>query len=65
MQYKVKMEFLVKTRVDEDRLHKQVECLWEFGTIREAIAEALHLNEDPNSLSLSVGPHKEARLTLK
>ena len=39
---------------DEDRVAKLFESVFEFGTIKEAIAEGLQLLDDPRLLSVDV-----------
>jgi hypothetical protein len=59
MQYEVTIKLLVKSRKDEDRVARQLEAVIDFGTVREAIAEGLHLNEDPNLLGIEVAPRNK------
>ena len=54
MQYEVTVKVLLETPVDEDRLTRQVQSLFAFGTVLESIAEALKLNADPHFLSVVV-----------
>ncbi len=56
MQYEVTVKLLLETSVDEDRLTRQVESLFGFGTVLESFSEALKLNEDPHFLSVDVSP---------
>jgi len=54
MQYELTIKLLLETSVDEDRLIRQVESCFAFGTALESIAEALKLNEDPRFLNVAV-----------
>ena len=54
MQYEVTVKLLIETPVDEDRLTRQVESLFAFGTVMESFADALKLNADPHFLSIAV-----------
>jgi len=54
MQYEVTVKLLIETTVDEDRLTRQVESLFDFGTVKESFADALKLNEDPHCLNVAV-----------
>ena len=54
MVYKVNMEFSVDGCFDEDSLIRKLESVFEFGTLRESIAEALELDEDPHLIQVSV-----------
>ena len=54
MQYEVTVKLLIETPVDEDRLMRQVESLFAFGTVLEAFADGLKLHEDPHFLSVAV-----------
>jgi hypothetical protein len=63
MQYEVTVKLLIKTPVDEDRLIRQVESLFAFGTVSESFADALKLNKDPRLLSVAVLPTSARRTT--
>jgi hypothetical protein len=54
MQYELTIKLLVKTPVDEDRLARQVESLFAFGTVSESFADALKLNEDPHFVGVNI-----------
>ena len=54
MKREVILRLLVDSPVDEDRLLDQIEAVFEFGTIREAIAEGLKLDVDPSLVSVQV-----------
>ena len=47
---------------DEDRVAKLFESLFEFGTIKESIAEGLQLKNDPCLKSVSVRTKRRHRL---
>jgi hypothetical protein len=54
MQYELTVKLLVETPHDEDRVTRQVESLFAFGTVSESFAEALKLDADPHFLSVAV-----------
>ena len=54
MQYEVTIKLFLETSVGEDRLMRQVESLFAFGTVFESFAEALKLDEAPHFLSVAV-----------
>jgi len=54
MQYELTVKLLLDTPVDEERVTRQVESLFAFGTVLESVAEALKLDADPHLLSVAV-----------
>ncbi len=54
MQYELTVKLLIKTPFDEDRIMRQAESLFAFGTVLESVAEALKLDTDPHFLSVGV-----------
>ena len=54
MRYELTIKLLVDTPVDEDRVARQVESLFAFGTASEAFAEALKLDEAPHFVGVNV-----------
>jgi len=54
MQYELTVKLLIKTPFDEDRVMRQVESLFAFGTVLESVAEALKLDVNPHFLSVAV-----------
>ena len=54
MKYEVTLRMTLKSPCDADHIAKQTESVFEFGTVREAIAEGLRLNEDPHLVDVSV-----------
>lgn len=54
MQYELTVKLLLETPVDEDRVTRQVQSLFAFGTVLESIAEALKLEADPHFVSVAV-----------
>ena len=54
MQHELTIRLLVETPFDEDRVARQVESLFAFGTVSESVAEALKLDSDPHFLSVTV-----------
>ena len=54
MRYDVTITLRLKSRNDEDRVSRQLVSLFEWGTIRESIAEGLHLDDDPKLVDVVV-----------
>ena len=54
MQYEVTIKLLLETPVDQDRVIRQVESCFAFGTVLESVAEALKLDVDPQFLGVAV-----------
>ena len=54
MQYEVTIKMLLETSVDQDRVIRQVESCFAFGTVLESVAEALKLDVDPQFLGAAV-----------
>jgi hypothetical protein len=54
MQYELTIKLLVETPFDEDRVMRQVESLFAFGTVLESVAEALKLDVNPHFLNVAV-----------
>ena len=54
MQYELTVKLLLETPLDGDRVTRQVESLFAFGTVLESISEALKLDADPHFLSVAV-----------
>ncbi len=54
MKYEVTVKLLIETPVDEDRVTRQAESLFAFGTVLESFADALKLDVDPRLLSVAV-----------
>jgi hypothetical protein len=48
MQYELTINLRLKSRRSQDRVARQLVALFECGTVRESIAEGLHLREDPH-----------------
>ncbi len=64
MQYEVTLRMMVKSSCDADRVARQTESVFEFGTVREAIAEGLHLTDDPHLVDIAVrrlAPNRSTR----
>lgn len=55
MKYEVTVKLTVRSPNDADRVAKQIESVFEFGTVGEAIAEGLALDETPHLVDVSVG----------
>ena len=45
MQYQLTIKMLIDTPFDKERVARQVESLFEFGTIGESVVDALGLDE--------------------
>jgi hypothetical protein len=54
MQYELTVKLLIKSPFDEDRVMRQVESLFDFGTVKESFADALKLDVDPHFLGVAV-----------
>lgn len=54
MKFELTLKFYVDSVNDRDRVAKLLESVFEFGTVKEAIAEGLHLLKDPQLLSVRV-----------
>ena len=54
MKYEVTARMTLKSSCDADRVAKQTESVFDFGTVSEAIAEGLKLGEDPHLVEVSV-----------
>ena len=52
MQYELTVKLLITSPFDEDRVMRQVESLFSFGTVLESFAEAMKLDKDPHFLSV-------------
>ena len=54
MKYEVTLTMTFESSSDADRIAKQTESGFEFGTVSEAITEGLKLNEAPHLVDVSV-----------
>jgi len=54
MQYELTVKLLITSPFDKDRVMRQVESLFDFGTVMESFADALKLDVDPHFLSVAV-----------
>mgnify|MGYP001561741225 CR=1 FL=1 len=54
MKYEVTLRMTLKSSNDADHIVKQTASVFEFGTVGEAIAAGLRLNEDPHLVDVSV-----------
>lgn len=54
MKYEVTLRMTFKSSSAADHIAKQTESVFEFGTVSEAIAEGLKLNENPHLVDVSV-----------
>ncbi len=61
MRYEVNLTVTLKSDQTEDRVCKLFESLFDFGTIKESIADGLHLLEDPRLLAITAKPARKRR----
>ena len=61
MQYELTLKVLIDTPFDKERVARQVESLFEFGTIGESIVDGLGLDETPRLSSVSIEPASTGR----
>jgi hypothetical protein len=61
MQYEVTLKILVYSPFEKERVTRQVECLFEFGTIGESLVDALGLDETPRLSSVTIEPASTGR----
>ena len=62
MQYELTITLRLESTSTQDRVAKQINSLFEFGTIKESIVDGLHLLEDPRLVDISVrGKGRRAR----
>jgi hypothetical protein len=54
MQYEVIIRLLIRTPCDEDRVARQVESLFDCGTVSESFAEGLKRRAAPHFLGVDV-----------
>jgi hypothetical protein len=54
MHYELNVTITLESDCDPERVAKQFESLFEFGTIKEAIAEGLRLGDDPRLVGVAV-----------
>ena len=55
MTYEVMVKLTLRSPHGAERVAKQIESVFEFGTVGEATAEGLTLNEAPHLVDVSVG----------
>jgi hypothetical protein len=63
MRYELTVTMQLDSPRDQDRVAKLIESLFEFGTIKESIAEGLQLLNDPRLLAVSVRRKASNRTT--
>ncbi len=56
MSHEVTVTMRLNSSQSCSRIEKLLESLFEFGTIKESIADGLHLLEDPHLLQIDVAP---------
>jgi hypothetical protein len=61
MQYELTLKVLIDTPFDKERVARQVESLFEVGTIGESIVDGLGLDETPRLSSVSIEPASTGR----
>jgi len=54
MKYELTVKLLIESPFDEYRVKRQVESLFDFGTVSESFADGLKLDECPHFLSVDV-----------
>jgi hypothetical protein len=54
MRYELTIKLLLETPVNQDRVIRQVESCFAFGTVLESVADALKLDVDPRFLGVTV-----------
>ena len=54
MKYELTVKLLIESPFDEYRVMRQVESLFDFGTVSESFADGLKLDECPHFLSVDV-----------
>jgi hypothetical protein len=62
MRYEVTLKIVIDTPRDKERVVRQVESLFEFGTIGESIVDGLGLDETPRLSSVSIEPASSKHL---
>lgn len=58
MNYELTIKIQLESAHNEERVIKQFESLFEFGTIKESIAVALQLGNDPRLTAIAVQPNR-------
>ena len=61
MKYELTVKLLIKSPFDEYRIKRQVESLFDFGTVSESFADGLKLGECPHFLSVDVSARSARR----
>ncbi len=54
MRYELTITMQLESRCSQDRVARQFESLFHWGTIRDSIADALRLDNDPNLVAVIV-----------
>jgi hypothetical protein len=62
MQYELTLKIVIDTPLGKERVARQVESLFEFGTIGESIVDGLGLDETPRLSSVSIEPASTRQL---
>lgn len=62
MLYELTLKMMIETPRDKERVVRQVESLFEFGTIGESIVDGLRLDETPRLTSVSIEPASTSHL---
>lgn len=61
MHYELTLKMLIDTPFDKERVARQIQSLFEFGTIGESIVDGLGLDETPRLSSVSIEPASTGR----
>lgn len=56
MKHEITITLTLRSPHPPERVEKQMESVISFGTVREAIAEALRLDEEPHLVSVVARP---------
>jgi hypothetical protein len=54
MQYELTLKIAIQSPYGADRVARQMESVFEFGTVKEAIAEGLRLLPDPRLVDVAI-----------
>lgn len=65
MKYELTVKLLIESPFDQYRVRRQVESLFDFGTVSESFADGLKLDECPHFLSVDVSATSARATTVK
>ncbi len=60
MNYQVTIKLMMESPNDAEQIAKRLRAILEFGTIREAIGDALDLPNDHHPIDVAVSPDSHA-----